>query len=81
MSNLILNDEYVLCHQCNKPLYCIESNQCMYCNDTNDDSSYEDIHYIGYFYEDNDDTISSISTNSEDVSLISEDEIPEYQSN
>jgi hypothetical protein len=53
----------------------------MYCNDTIDDSSYEDIHYIGYFYEDNDDTISSITTNSEDVSLISEDEIPEYQSN
>jgi hypothetical protein len=77
MNNIILNDDYVLCNGCNNTSYCVDKNICMYCDL---ESSYEDMHYIGYFYEDNDDTISTITNNSDDVSLISEDEIPEYQS-
>ena len=82
MSKVILNTDYIHCEFCNNFSYCPDCNQCMHCDD--DTSTCSDIHYIGYFYEDNDDTISSISTIESDVTLITEESFCEninHQSN
>lgn len=84
------NNDYDHCEFCNNFSYCPDCDQCMYCdNQTNTTrSTCSDLHYIGYFYEDNDDTISSISSTQSDieydVTLISEESFCEninHQSN
>lgn len=83
MSKVIFNN-YDHCEFCNNFSYCPDCDQCMYCDNQNNDtrSTCSDLHYIGYFYEDNDDTISSISTTQSDidydVTLISEEDIQSF---
>lgn len=86
MNKLILSSDYDHCTVCNNFSYCPDCEQCIHCDNSlnNDTSTCSDLHYIGYFYEDNDDTISSITTESiidYDITLINEEEIQSFCEN